>query len=162
MSYCRICTSSTQSAGNQPVRPFTVPSQNPPSPMLSTRGTEARQAIRRGQSWGPLPPHHCRLRFYPCRTLRPCFPSLPTASRFFLWGDFGIHTGDRNKQKGSAQDGNVGGQACRWTHLRRTEDRGHSCDSAPVTTVPLPSWLCYPPRVTTKSSGSLCYSQPAD
>ncbi len=29
-------TSSTQSAGNQPVRPFTVPSQNPPSPTLNT------------------------------------------------------------------------------------------------------------------------------
>lgn len=37
-SYCRICTSSTHSAGNQPVRPFTLPSQKPPSPMLSTVG----------------------------------------------------------------------------------------------------------------------------
>lgn len=38
-SYCLIWTSSTQSAGNQPVRPFTVPSQNPPSPMERTANT---------------------------------------------------------------------------------------------------------------------------
>lgn len=35
-SYCLIWTSSTQSAGNQPVLPLTVPSQKPPSPILST------------------------------------------------------------------------------------------------------------------------------
>lgn len=35
-SNCLIWTSSTQSAGNQPVLPLTVPSQKPPSPILST------------------------------------------------------------------------------------------------------------------------------
>lgn len=56
VSYCLICTSSTQSAGNQPVRPFTVPSQKPPSPMLSTGGTEARQAVRAEQGSRAPPP----------------------------------------------------------------------------------------------------------
>lgn len=41
-SYCRICTSSTHSAGNQPVLPFTVPSQKPPSPILSTVGRKTK------------------------------------------------------------------------------------------------------------------------
>ena len=34
----RGATSSTQSEGNQPVRPLTVPSQKPPSPTLNTAG----------------------------------------------------------------------------------------------------------------------------
>lgn len=38
LSWLRSITSSTQSAGNQPVRPLTVPSQYPPSPTLSTLG----------------------------------------------------------------------------------------------------------------------------
>lgn len=46
-SYCRICTSSTHSAGNQPVRPFTDPSQKPPSPILSTAGGEGGGRERR-------------------------------------------------------------------------------------------------------------------
>lgn len=35
-SYCLIWTSSTQSAGNHPVLPLTLPSQNPPSPIDRT------------------------------------------------------------------------------------------------------------------------------
>ena len=44
-SYCLISTSSTQSAGNQPVRPLTLPSQNPPSPMDSTGGTNNKNMV---------------------------------------------------------------------------------------------------------------------
>lgn len=36
LSLVTPATSSTQSEGNQPVRPFTVPSQYPPSPTLNT------------------------------------------------------------------------------------------------------------------------------
>lgn len=80
-SYCLICTSSTQSAGNQPVRPFTVPSQKPPSPMLSTGGTEARQAVRAegrsrsppGRTPPPAPDHHLHHH-------HPTFPSLSFSS----------------------------------------------------------------------------------
>lgn len=43
-SYWRICTSSTHSAGNQPLLPFTEPSQNPPSPMLSTAENRDRES----------------------------------------------------------------------------------------------------------------------
>lgn len=52
-SYCRICTSSMHSAGNQPVRPFTVPSQKPPSPILSTMERERETQIRTGRASVP-------------------------------------------------------------------------------------------------------------
>lgn len=42
-SYCLIWTSSTQSAGNHPVLPLTVPSQNPPSPILRTVGQRKKK-----------------------------------------------------------------------------------------------------------------------
>lgn len=61
VSYCRICTSSTQSAGNQPVRPFTVPSQNPPSPMLSTRKRSQTGCQGKAELWGTRFPAHLRL-----------------------------------------------------------------------------------------------------
>lgn len=49
-SNCLIWTSSTQSAGNQPVLPLTVPSQNPPSPMDSTAHTA--HSVRAPPRWG--------------------------------------------------------------------------------------------------------------
>ncbi|TNN70088.1 hypothetical protein EYF80_019764 [Liparis tanakae] len=45
-------TSSTQSEGNQPVRPLTVPSQYPPSPMLNTRGADFALPLGRVRSGG--------------------------------------------------------------------------------------------------------------
>lgn len=63
-SNCRICTSSTHSAGNHPVRPFTLPSQKPPSPMLSTVGKMGRgqesDPSRLSMGCSPLPGAHPR------------------------------------------------------------------------------------------------------
>lgn len=60
-SYCLIWTSSMQSAGNQPVRPFTLPSQKPPSPMDRTAkaAQENGRAGRRGYRVTGPPSYFC-------------------------------------------------------------------------------------------------------
>lgn len=84
VSYCLIWTSSTQSAGNQPVRPFTVPSQKPPSPMLSTGGTEARQLSGHCRTPRDHPTHHRRLGVCPPPPSQLLLvPSLPSFSWLF-------------------------------------------------------------------------------
>ena len=45
LSWLRSITSSTQSEGNQPVRPLTVPSQYPPSPTLNTGGVARKSSV---------------------------------------------------------------------------------------------------------------------
>lgn len=109
VSYCLICTSSTQSAGNQPVRPFTVPSQKPPSPMLSTGGTEARNAVRQSRAAGtrppPLPPSPPQAQVLPTHP-SPFLPPFPLSSWRFPWKDFGIHTEEKRT------DGHSTGWAC--------------------------------------------------
>lgn len=42
LSLGRHCTSSTHSAGNHPMWPRALPSQKPPSPMLSTRDKKGK------------------------------------------------------------------------------------------------------------------------
>lgn len=119
-SYCLICTSSTQSAGNQPVRPFTVPSQKPPSPMLSTGGTEAREAVRREPTPCPLSHHQLRLRLRPPTRHPFSGPSLHPPGLFP--GKISGSTRNRNKQMGTAQGGHVGDRDTHtWTYSRAQE-----------------------------------------
>lgn len=119
VSYCLICTSSTQSAGNQPVRPFTVPSQKPPSPMLSTGGTEARRAVRAEEGGRratplppapPAPPHLHLLGLRLCPPTLHVSPSLPVPSFILLSFSLGKFWDPHRRQKRT--DGHSTGWAC--------------------------------------------------
>ena len=112
VSYCLSCTSSTQSAGNQPVRPFTVPSQKPPSPMLSTGGTEARQAVRaegRSQSPPGRPPPPTTISTITTQP-SPLSPSLPFPPFIRLAFSLGKFWDPHGREKRT--DGHSTGWAC--------------------------------------------------
>lgn len=157
VSYCLIWTSSTQSAGNQPVRPFTVPSQKPPSPMLSTGGTEARQLSGNHRTPGDRPTHHRRLRV--CPPPLSFTPSHPFPSFIFLAFSLGRFWDPHSRQKRT--DGHSTGEACggqRDTQMDTLEG-GHQAEAGATSLLlssrstpllpplePTPSLLCCPPQ----------------